>query len=188
MVKAWRPRLALVAVLLVAVGAGGCGGGSDEDPPVAHPSSAWQAPDKAAEGFGDYLAAASGKRCGQIAPYLPAGSEVGTFAPDLIAAYSCRNVMTRDEYTRECARNIVRPELGSSDPVSLSEQPRRLRYSVAWTGHTNCQHAVGLPDYYEEKGTYDVTVEEGSGGWMIVGFSITAGPGAGHSGGVQPSR
>jgi len=154
------------------------GGGQD-----GH-TSVWRTSRAAATGFADYLAGASGKKCGDLAPLLGADYFVGSMAPDVIAGYSCKHVMTPTEVAGRCARDVVRPVITDPTPSTLSQDPPRLRYSVSWTGTTVCVPGAGMTnDVLHEKGSYDVTVEQGSGGWTAVGFEIVSGPGAGSSGG-----
>ncbi|MEX0428600.1 hypothetical protein AB3X52_13295 [Nocardioides sp. DS6] len=176
--------LAVALVALVA-GCGGSGGAGGQSVP-ASAGSLWQTSTAAARGFSDYLGFVSGKKCDLLPPLLGGPDYfVGSMSKEILDGYSCHNVMTARERGRQCIRNVVRPVI-SGEPVTVSTEPRRLRYTVDWTGKTVCGRDAGPGnDVYEEHGSYEVTVEQGDGGWMAVGFAFRTGPGAGHTGGVS---
>ncbi|MEX0428601.1 hypothetical protein AB3X52_13300 [Nocardioides sp. DS6] len=185
----WRAvSRGLVVVPLVAAVAAGCGGSGEGDGQSGSASvrSVWSSAEAAARGFSDYLVFVSGKDCDQVLPELDDPTHfVGSMSKEVLDSYSCDKVMTARERGRQCARDVVRPTI-SGEPVTVSTEPRRLRYSVDWKGETVCDRDAGPGnDVYEEHGSYEVTVEQGDGGWMVVGFTLRSGPGAGHTGGVS---
>ncbi|MEX0428602.1 hypothetical protein AB3X52_13305 [Nocardioides sp. DS6] len=182
----WRTvSRGLVVVPLVAAVAAGCGGGGGRAASTSS-GSLFQTSEAAARGFGDYLGFASGKKCDLLEPELDDPDYfVGSMSKEILDSYSCDKVMTARERGRQCDRIVVRPVI-SGEPVTVSTEPRRLRYSVDWKGETVCDRDAGPGnDVYEEHGSYEVTVEQGDGGWMVVGFTLRSGPGAGHTGGVS---
>lgn len=91
-------------------------------------------------------------------------------SPKIIDAYSCKKVLSPQEYRQHCSRLSIFSGGANKAPKTLSATQKL--YKVGWGTTSECPGGIKHP----EQGTYRVTVTKVKGGWIATRFTTMSGP------------